>query len=251
MLHRKDLMIYLIIAGLKAKHRNTLLGYFWWILDPLLSMVVYYFLMVIVLDRGGPDFPVFLAIGVIVFKWFRSSVIGSSTAISVKSGIIKQIYMPKALFPIGENITQLINFFFGMFVVVVFLIIWRVPPSIHLVWFPFIVLTQLAFHIAIGLVLSYICVFIRDIEHVLSHIMRMMRYASPVIWETGRLPAEYNWIVQGNPFSQILMAYRDILMYNTMPNWTQLVSILSVSILLIVYMLYFYSKNEHKIIKVM
>jgi ABC-type polysaccharide/polyol phosphate export permease len=249
MLHRKDLMIYLILSGLKTKHRNTWLGYFWWLLDPLLNMIVYYFLMVIVLDRGGPDFPVFLAIGVVVFKWFRSSISGNAKSISNKAGIITQVYLPKALFPIGDNITQMINFLFGMVIVVIFLVIYRVPPSVYVVWLPFIMAVQLMFHMAIGFFTAYISVFVRDIEQVLGHITRILRYASPVIWEAGRLPAEYDWLVYGNPFSQILMAYRDVLMYNTMPNILALAGILLVSAVFCVYMIYFYSRNEHKIIK--
>ena len=253
MLHRKDLMIYLILSGLKSKHRNTWLGYFWWLLDPLLNMVVYYFLMVIILGRGSDEFPfpVFLAIGIVVFKWFSSSLTGNARSISTKSGIITQVYLPKALFPIGDNITQLINFLFGMVIVVVFLVVFRIPPSVHLVWLPFIIVVQLMFHMAIGLFVAYFSVFIRDIEHVLGHFTRILRYASPVIWETGRLPKEYNWIVTGNPFSQILMAYRDVLMFDTMPNLYTLSGILVASLMISVFMIYYYSGNEHKIIKVL
>src|SRR5690625_3120715 len=62
---RKDLLLYLVKSGLKAEHRNSYLGYFWWLLDPLLNVAVYYFLVVIILGRGGPDFPVFLVIGLV------------------------------------------------------------------------------------------------------------------------------------------------------------------------------------------
>ena len=249
MLRRKDLMMYLIVSGLKSKHRNTWLGYFWWLLDPLLNMVVYYFLMVIVLGRGGVNYPVFLAIGVVVFKWFRSSVMGTAKSISIKSGIITQVYIPKAVFPIGENISQIVNFTFGLVIVAVFLAVFRIPPSVHIVWLPYIMFVQLMFHMALGLFLGYVCVFIKDIEHIIGHLMRILRYAAPVIWEQGRLPEGYTWVVDGNPLSWILMSYRDILMYDQLPNFNQLTGILVFSVILITYMVHFYSKNEHKIIK--
>ncbi len=248
-IQRKDLMLYLIASGLKAKHRNTWLGYFWWLLDPLLNVVVYYFLVVVVMGRGGPDYPAFLVIGLVVFRWLKSSVSSSAKSISVKSGIITQVYLPKAIFPIGENISQMINFLFGLVVIAIFLICYRVPPSIYIVWLPFIILVQLIMHMAIGMFLGYLCVFVRDIENIIDHIMRVLRYASPVIWEAGRLPKRFDWIVMGNPFSQLLISYRNVLMYNKPPNIGQLFTIMAVSIAFIFYMIYFYNKNEHKIIK--
>ncbi|HXK61769.1 MAG TPA: ABC transporter permease, partial [Acidobacteriota bacterium] len=53
---RKDLLLYLVVSGLKAQHRNTILGYFWWLLDPLLGVLIYYFVVVIVFKRGGDDY---------------------------------------------------------------------------------------------------------------------------------------------------------------------------------------------------
>ena len=63
LLNRKDLLLYLVKSGLKAEHRNSYLGYFWWLLDPLLNVLVYYFVVVIVLGRGGPNYATYLVIG--------------------------------------------------------------------------------------------------------------------------------------------------------------------------------------------
>ncbi|MCW3488835.1 ABC transporter permease [Dethiobacter alkaliphilus] len=249
---RKDLLVYLVMSGLKAEHRNTFLGYFWWILDPLLGVVVYYFLVGIVLGRGGEDFAPFLVIGLVVFRWFKSTVKSSSKAIAKNSGIITQVYLPKAIFPLGSTLTQLINFSFGLIVIAIFLAFFRIVPGIEVVWLPFIMLIQLIFHIAISLVVGYICVFIKDIENIISHVMRILRYLSPVIWEGGRLRnTSYSWIVDINPFSYLLDGYRNVLMYNSLPDFSRLLLMGLVSIVVIIYMLHFYSRNEHKIIKVL
>ena len=186
---RKDLLIYLVISGLKAEHRNTILGYFWWLLDPLLGVLVYYFLVVIVLERGGPDYPAFLVIGLVVFRWFRSTVGTSAKSVAGKSSIITQVYLPKAIFPFAVSLTQTINFVFGLGVMAIFLAYFRIIPGVEVVWLPFITFIQIIFHLAIALIMGYVCVFIRDIENVISYFMRFMRYASPVIWEGGRLPS--------------------------------------------------------------
>ena len=74
LIRRKDLLAYLTTSGLKAQHRNSILGYFWWLLDPLIGVLIYYFIVVIVFDRSdGPDYGLYLVIGMIVWRWLSST----------------------------------------------------------------------------------------------------------------------------------------------------------------------------------
>ncbi|TYO96885.1 ABC transporter permease [Desulfallas thermosapovorans] len=251
LIRRKDLLIYLVISGLKAQHRNSFLGYFWWLLDPLLGVLVYYFLVVIVLGRGGENYGAFLVIGMVAWRWLSSTVNSSSKSITNQSGIITQVYLPKIIFPLCSSMTQLINFSFGLVVVAIFLLFFKIVPGAEILWLPFVMLIQQLFLLAISLVLGYVSVFIRDIENVLGHFIRVWFYSSPVIWEAGRLPEEYSWILSINPVTAFLSSYRNIFMYNSNPEFLHLFIIGLVSLISIVFMLYFYSRNEHKIIKVL
>ncbi len=246
---RKDLVIYLVISGIKAQYQNTILGYLWWILDPLLMAGVYYWLRVVVLGMEGENIGAFLVIGLLAWKWISSGVNTSAKSISGKAGVITQVYLPKAIFPITTTMTQVVNFSFGLVVVALFLAFYRIVPGPEVLLLPLIMFIQFLFVAAIGLILGYYSVFVRDIENVLSHLMRVWFYASPVIWETGRLPEDYFWIVQLNPASAFLMGYRYILMYGQLPDLSRLFLIGIVSMAVIIFMFYFYSLNEHKLIK--
>lgn len=248
-LKRKDLLFYLVKSGLKAEHRNSYLGYFWWLLDPLLNVVVYYFLMVIVLGRGGENFEVFLVIGLVAWRWTATTVNTSAKSIMKYKSIINQVNLPKSIFPLAFSITQLFNFAFGLPVIGIFLIIFGVMPGWEVIYLPLIILVQLVFLLAIGLFLAYITVFIRDIDNILSHIVRLIFYSSPIIWMNGRLGDDYQWIVDVNPIAIIINSYRDILMYQTSPDFAGLLIIFITSIIFGSLVLYYYSKNEHKIIK--
>lgn len=246
---RTDLIWYLVKSGLKAEHRNSYLGYFWWLLDPLLNIAVYYFLVVIILDRGGPDYPIFLVIGLIVWRWISSSINTSANSILRYSSIINQVALPKLIFPLSFTISQLVNFLFGLIVIALFLTIFGVVPTWHIVYLPLIIIITLLFLLAIGSILGYITVFVRDIDNLLTHVIRVFFYASPIIWEGGRLPPEYSWAVTFNPIAILVNSYRDVLMYHQQPNFIGLTIIAVLSIIAIIYMIYHYSKNEHKIIK--
>lgn len=255
MLKRKDLLFYLVKSGLKAEHRNSYLGYFWWLLDPLLNVLVYYFLVVIVLDRGGENYPLFLVVGLVAWRWISTTINSSSKSILRYSSIINQVSLPKALFPLSFTLTQLFNFVFGLVVIAAFLAIYGVMPTWHVLYLPLIILIQLAVHIALGLVLGYITIFVRDIENLMTYITRIFFYASPIIWEGGRLlrsgkvPEWLVPLIEYNPVAIIVTSYRDILIDHQAPDWTALLVLLGISAIVAVYMFNYYSKNEHKIIK--
>ncbi|WP_018930755.1 ABC transporter permease [Gracilibacillus lacisalsi] len=256
-LKRKDLLIYLVKSSLKAENRNSYLGYFWWLLDPLLNVVVYYFLVVILLGRGGPGYPVYLVIGLVVWRWINTTVNSSAKSITKYSSIINQVYLPKAIFPLSLSVTQLFNFCFGLVVIAIFLAVFGYVPGWQIILLPVIILITLIFLGAISLFISYITVFVRDIDNVLSHVLRIFFYSSPIIWEgsriadSERIPEQLLFILDLNPVAILLNAYRAILMEQQTPQFLGLFVITVVSIIAILFMLYHYYKNEHKIIKVL
>ena len=107
---RKDLLLYLVTSGLKADTRNTFLGYFWWLLDPLLMVLTFAFLRVVFLGRTGEHLIAFLAVGLVVFRHFSQNLTNGSKSITGQAGVITQVYLPKAMFPFGVVLTQLVNF---------------------------------------------------------------------------------------------------------------------------------------------
>src|SRR5699024_7880867 len=191
----------------------------------------------IILDRGGPDYPIFLVIGLIVWRWISSSINTSANSVLRYSSIINQVALPKMIFPVSFTISQLVNFLFGLVVIALFLTFFGVVPTWHIVYLPLIIVITLLFLLAIGAVLGYITVFVRDIDNLLTHVIRIFFYASPIIWEGGRLPPEYGWAVAINPIAILVNSYRDILMYHQTPDFIGLSVILVLSIITIVYMI--------------
>ena len=248
---RKDLLLYLVTSGLKAQYRNTVLGYIWWLLDPLLGVLIYYFVVVMVFQRGGDDYGIFLVIGMIVWQWFSATLTSASQSIASQAGIITQVYLPKVIFPLGATLTQLINFGVGLLIIALFGIFFQLRPSPALVWIPYITLMQLLFVTAVALVLAYVSVFVRDAENLSSHLLRLWFFGSPVIWSEDFLAGRAGWIVEWNPMAYFLAGYRTVLMSQSHPDYETLSVIGALSALCVVYMTYYFSQHEHKMIKVL
>jgi len=205
--------------------------------------------MVFILNRGGENYAVYLVIGLVCWRWINTSIGTSAKAIMKYSSIINQVYLPKSIFPIATTSTQIFNFAFGLIIIFLFLLVFGIVPGWQIIYLPLIIIVQVLFLLAISLFVSYICVFVRDIDNILSHILRIFFYASPVIWEKSMVPAEYGWIYAVNPVAILLDSYRSVLMWNSLPNFIGLFVIAVISICLIAFLIFYYSRNEHKIIK--
>jgi len=246
---RKDLIIYLVTSGLKAQHKNSFLGYFWWLLDPLLNVLIYFFVVVIVFHGGGPGYGPFLVVGMIVWRWLGSTVSSASKSIISQSGIISQVYLPKAIFPVGATLTQLINFGFGLLVIAIFLAFFNLTPGKMIIWLPFIMTMQLFFMTALAFVVAYVCVFVRDIDNILDHLMRLWFFGSPVIWYEDMIPERGRWLLDINPMTHFLSSYRNVFLHNANPEYMAVLFIGTLSLVFVVLNIYFYNQYEHKIVK--
>lgn len=250
LLKRRDLILYLVTSGLKAQHKNSFLGYLWWLIDPFLNVAIYYFVVVVVFRRpGGAQYGMYLVTGMIVWRWLAATVGAASNSIISQSGIISQVYLPKSIFPISAAFTHFINFGFGLIVIFFFFLYFHFIPGGHILWLPLIVMIQLLFMLALAFPIAFVCVFVRDVNNIVNHAMRLWFFGSPVIWYPDMIPERGQWMLTINPMHHILGCYRDVLINNSSPDYVMLLVIGSISLLCILPMIYFYSRKEHLILK--
>jgi ABC-type polysaccharide/polyol phosphate export permease len=250
LIKRKDLMKYLVVSALKAQHKNSYLGFFWWLLDPLLQIFIYFFVVVIIFHRAkGADYGIYLAIGLIVWRWLASSIQTAVRSISSQSSIITQVYLPKATFPICTVVSQMVNFGFGMAVIALCLIFFHVRPGMANLWLPFIIGVQFLFMLAISLAVAFASIFIRDIEMIMGHVLRLWFYGTPVIWYADMMPESAKWVLALNPMACFLSGYRNVIIHNSPPDYIYILGIACISSILIILLLSTYNRYEHKIIR--
>ena len=250
LLKRTDLIKYLVVSGLKSQNKNSYLGFFWWLLDPLLQVVIYYFVVVIIFQRArGADYGIYLATGLIECRWMATSISTATRSIISQSGIITQVYLPKVTFPLCTVLSQMINFGFGLIVIALCFVFFQIKPGLANIWLPFVISIQFLFLLALSMMIAYLSVFIRDMELLVTHLLRLWFYGSPVIWYADMVPERVSWIIHINPATIFLMSYRSIMINNAAPDVMALTLIGFLSSISIFLLLYLYTNYEHKIIK--
>ena len=237
-LGRRRLIRYLVQADLQKKGADTLLGNLWWVLDPLLQMVIYWILVSVIFQRGGPDYPLFLFAAILPWKWFQSSIQDGITSVSGAERLVRQIQFPKLVLPVSAVVAGIANFAFGLIpLFTLMLVLYRDRIELTLLLLPVVAAVQLVFNMGITVLLSALNVFYRDIGNLARHVLRLWFYVSPALFTVEQLTqATQSFpIVQQllllNPWATIFAAYHDVIYNGTLPDWSALGTVLLGSIL--------------------
>ena len=264
-LSRRRLIRYLIQADLKKKGSNTLLGNVWWVLDPLLQMLVYVVLVSIIFTRKQPDYALFVFAAILPWKWFTSSVGDAIASVTSQERLIKQLQFPKIVLPMAATFAGIANFGFGLIALGgLYLVFFRDRLTWYVLLVPLIAIVQLVFTIALDLVLSAANVFVRDVSNISRHVLRLWFYLSPGLYSLSlvtesSLGKEYPAIVtllKLNPFAVLFEAYRAVIYGTatggppTSPDWIALGILLAVSMVLVVLGAWFFKRLEPTFAKI-
>ena len=226
---RRRLIRYLVLADLKKKGADTVLGNVWWVLDPLLQMLVYVLLVSVILNKSQPDYPLFIFAAILPWKWFTTAITDAIYSVSSQDRLIKQLQFPKIVLPTAATVAGVVNFAFGFIALGgLLLLFYRERATPYLVLLPLIAAVQFVFTLAIAYAVAAINVFYRDVGNVSRHALRLWFYLSPGLYGAATLSTlavNHKLFIQAmsfNPFFALFNAYRSVIYDGQPPDWTSL-----------------------------
>jgi len=215
----RGLIQSLVARDLKARYRGSVLGFFWSFVNPLLFLLIYTFVFTVVLPATHPKdiepYALFMFCGILPWTWFSSSLLESSNVLIAGGNLIKKVLFPAEVLPIVTVLANMVHFFIGLPILVIFLIYFRVPVDLSgLLWFPVVVLTQLVMTLGLALIVSALTVHFRDIKDILANLLMFWFFATPIIypWQDDNV-RQYKWLFDLNPFTHIAVSYQEILFF--------------------------------------
>jgi lipopolysaccharide transport system permease protein len=218
LLRYRGLIQSLVARELKARYRGSVLGFFWSFINPLLLLLIYSFVFAVVMPGSHAadtePFALFMFCGILPWTWFSSSLSEASNVLISGGNLIKKVLFPAEILPIVTVLANMVHFFLGLPILVVFLIYYQAPLTIgELVWFPVVVLVQLLMTIGLALILSALTVHFRDIRDILSNVLTFWFFATPIIYSMNQAPAGGRRFLNLNPFTHLAISYQEILFY--------------------------------------
>lgn len=232
----RELLFNLVKKELKVKYRNSVLGFFWSLLSPLLMMLVFTFIFSHIFRFDIKNFPVFLLVGILPWNFHVLSLSSSVSAVLANGNLVKKVYFPREILPISIVLANFVNFLLEFLVLFGFLIVFRFPFYIYFYLLILIILIQLIFSLGLAFIFSCLNVYFRDIQHFVSILLLVWFYASPIIYPADKvIPAKYQLIYNLNPLASLITLYRQVLYYVQFPSLKMLIYALAGSIALFVF----------------
>ncbi len=260
MLSRRRLIAYMVRADLKKKGADTLLGNVWWVIDPLIQMLIYSVLVTIVFDRGVEDYGLFVFAAILPWKWFESTVKDGVTSVTGQERLIKQIYFPKLVLPVSAVAAGVVNFAFGLIPLVgLTVVLYSDRLSAWLLLIPLVAVVQFVFSLAVAIAIAAINVFYRDVGNLARHVLRFWFYLSPILYGAdlvldSTFAKENPWVAtlfNLNPWTHLIESYRNLAYFGTAPDWVGLAVLTVVSLVLVAGAILLFKRVEPTFAKVL
>ena len=256
---QKDLFILreLVTKDFKIKYRRSVLGVAWSVLNPLLMMIVMavVFSTIFAQGRNGsvtPElYPLYLIIGNVTFALMSESTSTALSSIIDASSLLKKVKVHRFVFPIQKVLFALVNYGFSLIAVAIVMLWFRIIPTWHLIWLPLGLLLLMVFCAGLGLLLSALTVFFRDVRHLWSVVITAWTYFTPIFWTDDyikAMPHLLQLFMYANPMYNYINFMRQILLWQTNPEPVTVALCAGWAVLMIVIGYAVFHKTEHKFI---
>ncbi len=208
----------LVSKDFKLKYRRSILGVLWSMLNPLLMMIVVSAVFSYFFRFQIEHFPVYLILGQTLFSFVSEATSTSMSSIIDSASLIKKIRINKMLFPIEKATFALVNFAISLVAVALVMLFFRIQISLNILLLPFLILCVYLFSLGLGLILSSLAVFFRDIIHLWSVVIAAWTYFTPIFYPVEILPEWAMQCMAFNPMYYYVNCFRDLALYASTPT---------------------------------
>jgi len=208
----------LVKRDFKKKYKRTMLGLGWSMLSPLLMLLVMKVVFEQFFGRTMNHYTTYLFCGLLTFQWFAESTGSGMRSLFANAGIFTKVNVPKYMFLFSLNIQVLLNFAFSLLVFFVFCAIDNVPFTWRFLCLLYPIATLLLFNVGIGMVLSALFVFFRDIDYLWNVALQLLMYGSAVFYTVDRFPAKVQLVFSLNPIYRHISYIREVVLMGAIPS---------------------------------
>ena len=242
---------YSALSELRAQVQGSYLGWMWWILDPLLFMVVYAFVTIVVFGQSIENFPIFVFLGIVVWEFFSTTVGSSVEVIRSYAAVTQKVYIPKFVIIISKMMVSFIKMSIGLWIVMIAVIVVRIPLSIHLLSAIPLLAVLILLSFGISVLVAHAGVYVSDLSNVMTVVLRFLFYLSGVFYSIQHIPEQwrtiYNFAV---PTGFIINQMRAAIMYATAIDYAILAWWFAIGLLVSVAALAIMRKHEKEYMKI-
>jgi lipopolysaccharide transport system permease protein len=217
-LNYRHLIRRIAISDFKLRYKNTVLGFFWSLLEPLLMLVVLYVVFTNLMRLEVEHYQLFLLLGIVSWDFLAKGTGMSLNCILGKPGLVKHVYFPREVLVISSCVTALMIALLEFLVFAIFMIIFGVIPGPTIIYFPFILIIEFILILGLSFGLSALNVYYRDVQYMWAVVLQAGFFAAPIIYPMTILPPKVASLIMLNPMTRIIIMFRDSVIYSAQLN---------------------------------
>ncbi len=200
-------------------YKGSFLGSIWFLLDPLLQLLIWVFIFQFVFSVGRADYPIYLFCAITCWQFISGAWIGGTNSISGMGNFLLEVNLPKVILPLNAVLTSIYQFAHAFVILFIMLIIYGKIPNANILYFPLVFFVMVIMAVGGSMLFAPVQVFLPDFGKIFSHIIRIWWFLSPGIYPMSRIPEKYHDIYQLNPMVGLFESFRNTLLYGKPPAW--------------------------------
>lgn len=219
----KEMIRNLVKKELRGRYQSSVLGFLWTFLNPLFQIIIYTIVFSTIMRSGMEQFYLYLAVGMIPWMFFSSSVQGGAMCIVSQQDLVKKIYFPREVLPVSYVTSCFVNMLFCF--VIVFLMLEVSGKGMEpaaLLYLPAVMGVEYLLALGFAMLASAFTVYFRDLEHILGVVLQAWIYLTPIMYPMEMIPARMTAVFQANPMTAVIEAYHTILYDRQVPHLVSL-----------------------------
>jgi len=234
LLDYRDLFYFLIWRDIKVLYAQTILGFSWALLNPLVQIAIFgiIFGKVANLQTDGIPYVLFSTVAIIPWTYMSEATNQSSQSLVSDQGMLGKVYFPRVIYPLTPVLAKLVDFSISLILLLAAMIYYGVAPTWNLLLLPIFVILMMCIPAGIGMWLSALAIRFRDVKFAMSFVIRMLIYTAPILYTASSIPDQYRLIYSLNPIVAVIEGFRACLL-GTPIEWQFIVPGAVTSILLL------------------
>lgn len=237
----RELLYFLVWRDLAVRYKQTVLGFAWAIVPPIARVLLYTIIFGVLLkvDTGGIPYPIFAFAAQLPWGLFSSAINRSGTSLVSSANLISKVYFPRLVVPLSGALGALADFLISLIFLVVMMAVYRFPVTWALLTLPLWSLLALLLGLGVGLGLSAVNVRFRDVSFVMTLMVELWMYASPVMYSLRIVPQQYRWLYDLNPMVACIQGFRWAIFHTTPADIPWVPAVLITAVVLVAATVYF------------
>jgi homopolymeric O-antigen transport system permease protein len=210
----RELLWVLTMRDVKVRYKQTVLGFAWAILQPVMMMVVFsiFFGQLAQMPSDGYPYPIFVYAALLPWTFFQTAISNSAASVVGSSNLVSKVYFPRLIIPLSSVGSALVDFLVASGVLLLLMIYYGIGWSINLLAAPLLILGVIFVALGVGTFLAALNVAYRDFRYVIPFLVQFWMFATPVVYPASLVPERWQWVLYLNPMAGVIEGFRSVIL---------------------------------------